>query len=103
MNPKIEKMDMADFEKLLRRLARAGSRSQGTKSWQRSALEAMEPNTAMIVSHDGITYKRAEGKSACGLRSLVRHLRLADPSKLWSSRHLKDGRVAVACFPAEEN
>jgi hypothetical protein len=97
MTPKIEKMDMADFEKL------PGSRSQGRKSWQRSVLAKMEPNTAMIVSHDGITCKRAEGKSACGLRSLVRHLRNANPSKHWSTRHLKDGRVAVACFPAEEN
>jgi hypothetical protein len=103
MTPKIEKMDMADFEKLLRRLARAGSRSQGTKSWQRSALEAMEPNTAMIVSHDGIACGHAEGGTSCGVRSLARHLRNANPSKHWSTRHLKDGRVAVACFPAEEN
>ena len=96
MTQHIEKMDMAEFDKL------PGSRSQGVKSWQRTALAAMEPYTALIVSHEGLACRYAEGGSSCGLRSLVRHLRNADPSKLWSTRHLKDGRVAVACFPASE-
>lgn len=96
MTQQIEKMDLADFEKL------PGRRSQGRRSWQRSALAAMEPNTAMIVSHEGIACGRTKVRSGCGLSEMTRSLRNADPSKLWSTRHLKDGRVAVACFPASE-
>jgi hypothetical protein len=39
MTPKIEKMDMAEFNKL------PGSRSQGVKSWQRTALATDSPGS----------------------------------------------------------
>ena len=93
MEPMIEKMGLADFEAL----PIHGERG----SWQRQVLLAMEINTPIILEHDGLACKVKTG-GGCTLVSMASILSRQHPERRWSARHLKDGRVAVACFAAEE-
>ena len=93
MTQHIEKMDMAEFENLT---------GPGIASWQRRTSEAMEINTAVIVTHDGLMCRK-DGAPTCSLTSTVASLNAKHgATRRWSVRHLKDGRVAIGCFPAEE-
>ena len=96
MTQQIEKMDLADFEKL------PGASGQGQRSWQATAMEHMTPSNAIIMDHKGLFCGKILGTGGCTVSGIATRLHKTHPDRRWFTRHLKDGRVAVACYHAAE-
>jgi hypothetical protein len=85
--PMSEPMTMEEFKAL----SGAGITQ---KSEQRKLVEAMAPGDILKISHKGLRHKSA---NSCGLRAAIQHASQVSGYR-YLSRHLPDGRVAVACF-----
>jgi hypothetical protein len=84
-----EEMSIAEFEALPPR----GYRS----SPQREVAEAMVPGDVLKIDHGKI---RHHSPKVCGWHPMLYQLGRARGFR-FGVRHLRDGRVAVACFPKE--
>ena len=90
----IETISMDTFKTLGNQMLKA--------SPQLKAVRAMEPNTAVIMSHEGLKCKKTKkGQMSCSFRSIVTVVQRKHSDRMWAVRHLPDGRVAVACFPVD--
>jgi hypothetical protein len=89
-DPKIESMTIEDFEAI-------GDHRGPLKSHERKTIEAMTPNTALVLSHGDFKCGK-KGKVGCYLLRTVSNINKSQQDRRWSSRHMPDGRVAVACY-----
>ena len=64
-------------------------------------IKDMTPGVAMIVDHYGSCKRTEAGFRSCSMNSMVGYLSRTHATKSFSSRHMPDGRMAVACFPKE--
>jgi hypothetical protein len=60
---------------------------------QLTAMRAMQPGTAIVLSHDGL----AHAAPKCSLHRMAALMTKAHPTLRFATRHLPDGSVAVAC------
>jgi len=75
------------------------SNNQGAISPQRVVIEAMDTGTAIILEHGRLACYHKPGGAGCGFGSVAR-LAGKKTGKHYMTRHLPDGRVAIACVEA---
>ncbi len=89
----IEPMSIDDFNKFPGTGGTHGKRAGRKRSETRLTIEAMELNSAIIISHGLI---RCFSGQWCGIRQMA-SLAGKNLNRIYETHHLSDGRVAIAC------
>ena len=89
--PIVEQIDRDVFKALGRR---------GTSNVQRIAMNSMVPGDTLALTHEGLP--PCDGTTEkCAINQRLNYIKRRRPDVFFMTKHMPDGRLAVACFAKE--